>query len=131
MVLSITCFLSPRALRARNMHGSGVMSYILSRRSQIPPNDLTFVAGDAEAQLYIRSNHLSLSRSHALTFSRSYNFANRAWKNLRYFGSGIILRPLILFLCTNTFSTDSAITSMCACVYTRRGMVSLTSSNFG
>ncbi len=57
--------------------------------------------------------------------------ANRAWKNRRYFGSYTILNPRILARSSWTAATLSATTSMCACVYTRRGIVSRTSSSFG
>jgi hypothetical protein len=74
---------------------------------------------------------LTVSSSHCLTVLLSHSLSNLAWKNRRYFGSWTILSPLILSLLTYTFSTDSAMTSMCAWVYTLRGIVSRTSSSFG
>src|ERR1035437_192743 len=66
-----------------------------------------------------------------LFYSKHYNFSNFAWKKRRYFGSYTIFIPLIEFRRSYTLAADSAITSMCACVYTRRGMVNLTNSSLG
>jgi hypothetical protein len=55
----------------------------------------------------------------------------RAWKNRRYRGSYTIARPRAIPAGPRRLATVSATTSMWACVYTRRGMVSRTSSSSG
>ncbi len=42
--------------------------------------------------------------------------SNRAWKNLRYFGSYTMFSPLMFFRFSYTACTDSTRTSQCACV---------------
>jgi len=82
------------------------------------------------AKKWHSSGYFYLSNTFIFTLSR-YNFSNLAWKKRRYLGSYTIFNPLMVLRRWYTRAADSAITSMCACVYTRRGIVKRTSSSLG